>query len=160
MNVPHVLLRNVAAAAGAAILLLASAGAAPVIQAGFINENAPYLSCHASTIVETYTGAFVAAWFGGTHEKHPDVGIWVARLEAGRWSPGIEVANGVQADGTRHPTWNPLLFQPREGPLMLFYKVGPSAVIQAAGGSVHITYTWNRQWIKHVVVDPEALSSG
>jgi predicted neuraminidase len=32
----------------------------------------------------------------------------------------------VQDDGTRHPTWNPVLFQPRGGPLMLFYKVGPS----------------------------------
>jgi hypothetical protein len=27
-----------------------------------------------------------AAWFGGTEEKHPDVGIWVSRRENGRWT--------------------------------------------------------------------------
>jgi predicted neuraminidase len=97
-----------------------------VLKHEFIYEKAPYPSCHASTIVETEGGAMLAAWFGGTHEKHPDVGIWVSRMENGRWSPGVEVANGVQADGTRHPTWNPVLFQPRGGPLTLYYKVGPT----------------------------------
>jgi len=92
----------------------------------FIYEKAPYPSCHASTIVETERGAMVAAWFGGTHEKHPDVGIWVSRLENGKWTSSVEVANGVQADGTRHPTWNPVLFQPRGGVLTLYYKVGPT----------------------------------
>jgi predicted neuraminidase len=68
----------------------------------------------------------VAAWFGGTRERAPDVGIWLSRREKSGWTPSVEVANGVQADGTRLPTWNPVLFQPRTGPLMLFYKVGPS----------------------------------
>jgi predicted neuraminidase len=31
------------------------------------------------------------------------------------------------------------------------------AVIQSADGLVHITYTWKRQRIKHVVLDPAAL---
>lgn len=31
------------------------------------------------------------------------------------------------------------------------------AVIQGADGLVHITYTWKRQKIKHVVVDPTKL---
>ena len=33
------------------------------------------------------------------------------------------------------------------------------AVIQTADARVHITYTWRRQRIKHVVIDPAALTS-
>jgi predicted neuraminidase len=91
----------------------------------FIFERAPFPSAHASTIVET-TDGFVAAWFGGTRERDPDVGIWVSRRDRAGWSTPVEVANGVQPDGTRHPSWNPVLFQPTGGPLVLFYKVGPS----------------------------------
>ena len=92
----------------------------------FIFKSAPFSSCHASTIVETKSGRLLAAWFGGTREGHPDVGIWLSRQVNGRWTAPVEVANGLQADGTRNPCWNPVLFQPKDGPLMLFYKVGPS----------------------------------
>lgn len=98
-----------------------------IVQSEFLNEHAPYPECHASTIVETASGQLVAAWFGGTKERNPDVGIWVSRQESGRWLPAVEVANGIQADGSnRLPTWNPVLFQPVGGPLVLFYKVGPT----------------------------------
>ena len=97
-----------------------------LLKSEFLYETAPFPSCHASTIVETTGGGLVTAWFGGTAEKNPDVGIWVARLEGGRWTAPVEVANGVQPDGQRHPTWNPVLFQPKTGPLLLFYKVGPT----------------------------------
>ena len=88
-------------------------------------DNRPTPQCHASTIEETPAG-LIAAWFGGAHEKSPDVGIWVSRREGGRWLAPVEVANGVQSDSLRYPCWNPVLFQPDSGPLMLFYKVGPS----------------------------------
>lgn len=91
----------------------------------FIYQAAPFPSCHASTIAEGKSG-LVGAWFGGTAEKNPDVGIWVSRLESAGWTRPKEVANGVQGDGQRHPCWNPVLFQPAKGPLLLFYKVGPS----------------------------------
>lgn len=97
----------------------------PVVHSEFIYESAPFPSAHASTIVESRDG-LVAAWFGGTAERNPDVGIWVSRHDGGKWTTPVEVANGVQPDGTRHPTWNPVLFQPPKGPLILFYKVGPS----------------------------------
>src|SRR5437762_9812658 len=95
-----------------------------IVRAQFVYDSAPFPSCHASTIVETPSG-LLTAFFGGTHERHPDVCIYLSRYSAERWSAPQEVANGIQADGTRQPTWNPVLFQPRNGPLMLFYKVGP-----------------------------------
>lgn len=79
--------------------------------------------CHASTIVETPKG-IVAAWFGGTHEKNPDVGIWVSRRIEGEWSKPIEVVDGSEGEDQEYACWNPVLFQPEDGPLLLFYKVG------------------------------------
>ncbi len=96
-----------------------------LLKSEFIYESAPFPSCHATTVVETKNG-LTAAWFGGTAEGKPDVSIWSARLVEGRWTAPVEGANGVQSDGTRHPCWNPVLFQPKTGPLLLFYKVGPS----------------------------------
>ena len=103
-----------------------SKAGSPVLLAELINPGAPYPECHASTIVETEPGKLVAAWFGGTKERNPDVGIWVAQQTSGKWQPAVEVANGVQPAGARMPTWNPVLFQAPGGPLWLFYKVGPS----------------------------------
>jgi len=98
-----------------------------VVSSEFVNEHASYPECHASTIVEAAPGHLVAAWFGGTKERNPDVCIWVAHFENGRWTPAVQVADGVQADGSpRLPTWNPVLFAPKHAPLQLFYKVGPS----------------------------------
>jgi predicted neuraminidase len=88
-------------------------------------DDRPTPECHASTIVETSDG-LVAAWFGGKHEKNPDVGIWVSLHRDGQWSKPVEVVNGVESPELRYPCWNPVLFQPRQGPLLLFYKVGPS----------------------------------
>jgi predicted neuraminidase len=95
------------------------------IKTEFIYEEAPFPSCHASTIEETQNG-LIAAWFGGTHEKNPDVGIWISRNNGEGWSDVVEVVNGDQGENLRYPTWNPVLFQPKQGPLMLFYKVGPN----------------------------------
>src|SRR5262249_8980961 len=96
-----------------------------ILKEEFIYEKAPFPSCHASTLAETKAG-IVAAWFGGTNERNPDVGIWISRHGSKGWSEVFEVANGVQATGERFPCWNPVLFHTQRGLLMLFYKVGPS----------------------------------
>jgi len=101
------------------------AHAQQIQSAGFIYESAPFPSCHASTIVETPQG-IAAAWFGGTHEKHPDVAIWLSYFQNGTWSKPVEVANGIQGNGKRYPLWNPVLFQMPGKELILFYKDGPA----------------------------------
>src|SRR4029434_7806126 len=87
------------------MLILGSTGAAaqPNQQPGFVKsefiyEQAPFPSCHASTIVETKKG-LLAAWFGGTSESNPDVGIWTSRHDGQNWSTPLEVANGIQSNG-------------------------------------------------------------
>ncbi|TZF81116.1 hypothetical protein FW774_19475 [Pedobacter sp. BS3] len=102
-----------------------------IVKTEFICNPPKTPELHASTIEETSYG-LIAAWFGGTKEKNPDVGIWVSRNDHNTgWTVPVEVATGVtlKADGTteRYPCWNPVLFQAHNGgPLMLFYKVGPT----------------------------------
>lgn len=101
------------------------AAASALVSAGFIYEQAPFPSAHASTIVQSDAG-LIAAWFGGTREGAQDVGIWLSRHAEGRWTPPVEVATGEQPDGKRHPCWNPVLFSMPDKSIALFYKVGPS----------------------------------
>jgi predicted neuraminidase len=109
-----------------------------------LNEK-PTPECHASTLVETKHGILVA-WFGGTEEGANDVGIWTSLNDGLVWSKPIQVINGKQEDGSQLPCWNPVLFQPSDGPLMLFYKVGPNPrewwgmlMVSADGGE-----TWSK----------------
>jgi predicted neuraminidase len=94
-----------------------------LLKSEFIYETAPFPSSHASTIIEV-KGGLLTAFFGGSSERSPDVGIWTSRFDGKGWSKVTEIFNGVQ-DGKRYPCWNPVLFQPKQGPLLLFYRVGP-----------------------------------
>lgn len=79
-----------------------------------------FKQCHASTVCRLKSGVLVCVWFGGEHEKAPDVGIWCARKEeTGVWSEPVKVAD---RDGI--PCWNPVLCEREDGTLLLFYKVG------------------------------------
>ncbi|MHC1479816.1 sialidase family protein [Frateuria aurantia] len=91
----------------------------------FISADPPTKASHASTLVQTRNGTVLAAWFGGTAERAPDVQIWLSRRTSTGWTPPVALASGLQADGKRYPTWNPVLFQPRQSDLQLYYKVGP-----------------------------------
>jgi len=96
-----------------------------IITDEFLYEKASFPECHASTIALGKNG-LVAAFFGGTKERNPDVCIWVCRHVNGKWTAPQNVADGIQNDTLRYPCWNPVLYQVPKGELILFYKIGPS----------------------------------
>ena len=63
----------------------------------FLYEHTYFPEAHASTIVELKNGDLVAGYFGGTHERDPDVCIWVNIKKKGsnEWSKPILAADGV-----------------------------------------------------------------
>jgi alpha-L-rhamnosidase len=126
----------------------------PVLVSEFLYDTASFPECHAATIAETPRG-LVAAYFGGTKERNPDVCIYVSRKDQGakKWSAPMNVANGIRNDTLRYACWNPVLYQVPAGELLLFYKVGPSPakwkgwLIRSKDGGV----SWSK---------PEALPEG
>ena len=47
-------------------------------------EDRPFKQGHASTLIRTDNHQYLVAWFGGTHEKHDDVGIWMSKGNPGK----------------------------------------------------------------------------
>lgn len=91
-----------------------------VISSGYVfEEGQPFQQCHASTVLHTSNGNFLVAWFGGTHEKHDDVGIWLSKGKPGHWSAPVEIAK-IREDAH----WNPVLFRTNDGTIVLYFKVG------------------------------------
>jgi predicted neuraminidase len=96
-------------------------------------DERPFAQCHAVTLLRRADGRFIAAWFGGSYEGHPDVAIWAATREAddsftrapsppgARWSPPRIVARVRDT-----PHWNPVLFalDAAGRDLVLHFKVG------------------------------------
>lgn len=82
-------------------------------------DTRPFAQCHASTLVRAADNQFLVAWFGGTHEKHDDVGIWLSKGTPGNWSTPMQVAK-IRFD----PHWNPVLHRTVNNDIILFFKVG------------------------------------
>jgi len=68
-----------------------------IVKDEFLYEHTFFPEAHASTIVETKKGDLVVAYFGGTHERDPDVCIYVNIKKKGSntWSTPILAADGV-----------------------------------------------------------------
>ena len=58
-------------------------GNSAILTDEFLYRSASFPQCHSASIVETKKGDLVATYFGGTHERNPDVCIWVSRKPKG-----------------------------------------------------------------------------
>jgi predicted neuraminidase len=125
-----------------------------LLVSGPIFESAPFVSCHAATLAQSQ-GEILCAFFGGTREGAPDVRIWLSRFRDRRWSQLVEVANGAEPHGSPQSCWNPVLFQPQNGPLILFYKVGPSPA--KWWGMIQLSEDAGRTWTDPVRLPPGIL---
>jgi len=99
---------------------------ARIVKDEFLYERAPFVSPHASTIVETKKGDLVCAYFAGTYERNPDCCIYVSIKKKGsdQWQQPILAADGVFSPTERKACWNPVLTEMSNGELWLFYKIG------------------------------------
>jgi len=70
----------------------------------FLYTHSDFPQCHSASIVETRKGDLICTYFGGKHERNPDVCIWVSIKKKGSddWSAPILAADGVFKLGTSH----------------------------------------------------------
>lgn len=85
-----------------------------------MEEDRPFDSCHAATLLTLKDGGLLAAYFAGSWEGTPDTAIWVSRRTTTGWQPPVKAADihGI-------PMWNPVLYRLPCGTIRLFFKVGP-----------------------------------
>lgn len=80
-------------------------------------DSAPTASCHASTLA-MFNDELYCAWFGGTHEGHPDVTIYLSKRINNNWTTPVDMSN---IKNIAH--YNPVLFS-YNNTLYLYYKIG------------------------------------
>jgi len=106
----------------AVCIALATKGSPQIVKlvsSHVLGPKRPFAQGHASTLVKASGSTYLVAWFGGTHEKHPDVGIWLSRGDGKQWSAPVEIAK-VREDAH----WNPVLFKASDKEIILYFKVG------------------------------------
>ena len=122
-----------------------------------------------SVIVTSFSDDGGQTWseLKATNLPNPNAGIEVVTLEDGRhlliynhlgsgetgWGRRGLLNLAISDDGVQ---WRKVAVLEQEEKSEFSYP----AIIQTADGLVHMTYTWKRQRIKHVVVDPRKIEAG
>ena len=102
-----------------------------------------------------------------TNLPNPNSGIEVVTLQDGRhlmiynhlgsgttgWGRRGLLNLAISADGLQ---WKKVAVLEQEEKQEFSYP----AIIQTKDGMVHMTYTWKRQRIKHIVIDPSKIDTG
>ncbi len=123
----------------------------PFFETTVINPSSALAKSHSATLAELSDGSLVAAWYAGSGEGAPDVGIYVAgRLPGGTWSePRLALSRErVMHDLRRNviSLGNPVLVTDREGRVgLLFVSICAG---RWSGSSINITWSpdGGRSW--------------
>jgi len=91
----------------------------------FEQDSGPWSGSHAPTIAQTTDGTIIAAWRRDI-DRISNNEAWMSTFENGRWTLPRILATGSES-GDDFTLENVVLFQPENGPLMLFYYVGPKS---------------------------------
>lgn len=126
-----------------------------------INPASTLAKAHSATLVEMPDGSLVAAWYAGSGEGAPDVGIYVTgHLPGGVWSePHLAISRErVMHDLNRHvlALGNPVLVADKDGRLgLLFVSICAG---RWSGSSLNITWSpdGGRSWgaVTKLVLNP------
>jgi len=110
---------------------------------------------HAATIVQTSSGAVLAAWWSGP-ERASETDIWMSRFSNGTWSAPYRVFDGEEV-ARDYTCENCMLFHPKNGQLMLFVLVGGPAYKKP--GDSNIYYHNLRGYLKTSTNDGQTWSA-
>lgn len=83
------------------------------------DPNEHFSSCHAATLCQLEGDEFLASWFAGSREGGDDVAIWISKRRNRKWSTPVKAVKI-----NRNPHWNPVLFSPEKGRVLLYFKTG------------------------------------
>lgn len=133
----------------------------------FEPDSGPWSGSHAATIVQTTDGTIIAGWRRDI-DRVANNEAWMSTLENGRWTLPRILATGSES-GDDYTLENIVLFQPRNGPLMLFYYVGPQSFLLRKDMAKPLTNMWGvvrtstdngRTWSKPVALGEDPRIAG
>lgn len=132
-----------------------------LLSARFVFDTMVTPECHAATLTQRSDGAIVAAWFGGTHEGHVDVGVWQSVFDGQSWAWPQEVGHGYFLDGSPSSTFNPVLFQYPDSDVMLLFYLGGE--LESSHGTLQASHdggaTWSEPWLLSDSVSSGAIKN-
>jgi len=119
-----------------------------VLARDFLFAEPPFPFAHTPTLFEVAPGRLIAGAIGGPAARDPANAVWIVHHDGRRWGRPVKVTDWPVA------CWNPVLTRnPRDGELLLFYKVGLSP--QVWTGALARSTDEGRSWSP-----PEILPAG